>query len=481
MGTLRDQGRLYLAVVVVAGSVGVGFIVPMLDGTEQQVLISAIAAAIVGPLAWSGLRGRLDLLEPLPWALAAMGLMFVVRPVVDATSGYAFRGVLDLRPQFDTALAAGLVATVALLVGYSLPFGARAARSLPGLPASAAPGATVRFGVALLIVAAAMYAVYAVRAGTSVIDLASRGFAASQTVSTAYFYLAPTIAFPALLLLLQSTFTSRVVWPRWIIVILVLGLAALLAPASQRLWLLLLLAPFAIYPMLRAAYRPRLTLVLAAALLVIPALVAMRDLQPGQSVDASIASLGRAASDPIESYRQFAAGPDTEMFDGLALGMQEVPAHLPFQPFSSVISLIAHPIPRELWRDKPTTVDGQVDVMLFPDLESGAASVAHSVVGNFYYDTGMIGVAIGMLVVGWGLRVLYAYFRLHANNDQVRVVYASALPLVIVLFRGNLPDTFARALFTVGPLLLAYAVLRPRPRFVTTWTSQFPTPSHPST
>lgn len=467
--SIKGDGRLLAALLVAAASVGVGVIVPVLGATDRQVLIIAIAVVVVAPLARSAARGTLDVLEPLPWALVAMGLLFVVRPLADATTGYAFRGVIDLQPQFDTALTAGLVASVALIVGYSLPFGARAARRLPSLPVAADSGAIVLFGFALLILATAMYAVYAVRAGTSIFDLASSGFAASQTVSTAYFYLAPTMAFPALLLLLQSTFIGGIAWPRSIVAVFVLGLAALLAPASQRLWLLLLIAPFVVYPMLRSGYRPRLPLVLAFALLAVPALVAMRDLQPGQSIEASLASLGRAASDPVESYRQFAAGPDTEMFDGLALGMQEVPAHLAFQPFSAVTSLLAHPIPRELWRDKPTTVDGQVDVILFPDLESGAASVAHSVVGNFYYDSGLIGVALGMVAVGAGLRLLYGYYRLHAKNDQVRVVYASALPLVIVLFRGNLPDTFARALFTIGPLLLVYAASGRRELTATRW------------
>ena len=127
-------------------------------------------------------------------------------------------------------------------------------------------------------------------------------------------------------------------------------------------------------------------------------------------------------------------------------------------PLSSLTSLLFHPIPRELLPDKPSPVDGQVNTLLFPDLQPGQASVAHSVVGNFYYDSGMVGVALGMLAVGAGLRLLYAYYRAHPDNDQVRLVYASSLPLVIVLFRGNLPDTFARSLFTVVPLIIVFAV-----------------------
>jgi hypothetical protein len=109
-------------------------------------------------------------------------------------------------------------------------------------------------------------------------------------------------------------------------------------------------------------------------------------------------------------------------------------------------------------------MDGQVDLLLFPDLQPGAATVAHSVVGNFYYDSAMIGVALGMLAVGAGLRLLYAYYLADRDNDQVRVVYASTLPLVIVLFRGNLPDTLARALFTVAPLLIVFVASGVRPR-----------------
>ena len=261
-----------------------------------------------------------------------------------------------------------------------------------------------------------------------------------------------------------------------VIAMMVLGLALLLAPASQRLWLLLLMAPFVVYPMLRSGYRPRLALVAAAALIVVPAVVAMRDLQPGQGLDVWLSAMEQTASDPVETYVEFAGGPDTEMFDGLALGMQVVPAHLDFQPLTSITSLLFHPIPRELWRDKPSTVDGQVNLLLFPELQPGAATVAHSVVGNFYYDSGMVGVALGMLAIGVGMRLLYGYYLAHADNDQIRVAYASVLPLVIVLFRGNLPDTLARALFTVGPLLLVFAVtgvktrarparaaLRPRP------------------
>lgn len=453
--SIRER-RVGLAITVAAlvAAPAIGLMVSAADLTMREALLIANAVAIAVPFAWYTVRERFDIASPILWALAALALVFVVRPVVDMSSGYAFRGSYDLTPQFDLALTAGLVAITACVIGYALPFGVAWAERTPALPSRVDPAVTTIFAFVLCGGGAAAYAIYAARAGGSFLDLAGQGFIASMTVSTAYLYLAPFVAFPAMLLLLQRALEGRSVWPVPVIALLVTSFALVLAPAGQRLWLMLLVAPFLIYPVLRTGYRPGPVLVVGLAAIAVPITVSMRDLLPGQGFTYWVESIQKIVANPLNAYYQFAAGPDTEMFDGLALGMQEVPAHLPFQPFSSLTSLIFHPIPREFWAEKPTTLDGVVDVMLFTDLQSGAASVAHSVVGNFFYDSGLIGVAIGMLTVGVALRYLFAYYRANAGNDQVRLAYASSLPLVIVLFRGNLPDTLARALFTVGPLIL---------------------------
>jgi hypothetical protein len=81
-----------------------------------------------------------------------------------------------------------------------------------------------------------------------------------------------------------------------------------------------------------------------------------------------------------------------------------------------------------------------------------------------YFDLGYLGIALGMALVGVGTRALSTYFRRDRDPGFTVLLYALTLPLLLLLMRGNFPDTMSRGLFLLGPVILAGLVSRRLPR-----------------
>jgi hypothetical protein len=154
-------------------------------------------------------------------------------------------------------------------------------------------------------------------------------------------------------------------------------------------------------------------------------------------------------------------GPDAEMFDSLANELIVVPDQLPFQHLATVTDIFVRAVPRPLWPDKPLEANDAVVATLWPmHYSQSRAGPAFSLIGPFYADSGMPTVMFGMFVVGIVFAMLWRWFQRYSNVVTAQLVYSMALPFVLILMRGTIPDTLARALFFVVPLLfLSFIVL----------------------
>jgi hypothetical protein len=183
--------------------------------------------------------------------------------------------------------------------------------------------------------------------------------------------------------------------------------------------------------------------------------LALRDL--GGAETSSVADVVQASrqviDEPRKEVEKFLTGPDTEMFDSLAIATTVIPSQMAHEPGYTVKSLLLHPIPRFAYPEKPRQVDDVLNDALYPGYEQGRAGPAYSVLGGLYFDSGFIGVFVGMVIVGFALRRLWGFFLANRNALEAQLVFAAALPFTVVLCRGTFLDTASRALFVVGPLL----------------------------
>lgn len=431
---------------------------------ERAFLVALLAAVIPAPLAFRALRKRFDLFEPIVLAAIALFVMFVIRPSAHLFYGEMTYQGRSLERSFNTALLIALVGVVALYCGYFMPVARTLARQLPSLPSALRGNSAIVFAGALMVIGMLLYAVYIGQVGG--LDVARRLLSgrdpqteilASQ--ATVYFLYGQFLAIPAALLLLEAAATRRRA--------LAAGLGALVAcvsvmvvsgPRGDRMWLMLLGVSILVLQYMRKQRRPsaRTVAVIGFATFAF-GITFLADIRVSTARSASPSELfTQTARNPVRGWHDFVLGGDTEMFSIVALTAERVPSSEPHKPGITLVSLATNWIPRSLYPDKPRTADEEIFAMLLPTYFAYArAGPAPSVFGGFYYDSGLPGVVAGSILVGILLRLLYEYLIVHPTGAGSRLLYASALPLVIVLMRGNPTDTIGRMSFVVLPILVA--------------------------
>lgn len=441
-----------------AMTIGIGFGIARVEPSRSVILVALLAVVVFTPVVHRLLSAdKSGWLEPVVWVGATMGTMFVIRPAALLYYDQSFYRGFSLAHYFDEVLVLTMLGAVSLYVGYFMLRPKGVARRIPPVPDALHNGIVVALSFACILAGLAMYDIAASRSGVSIGEALSTAFSIDPRKSSAYLYMAPTMALPAALLLYRTGTLTGSRWLKttgWAIALL---FASVLAPAGNRFTTLLFIAPFFIYIMLRDQWRLRLVPAAVVLVLVLGFVVATQNFRSGeQGLSAVGSGLQMTFIHPNQAWKTLVLGPTTEMFDGLVVERQIVPDPLGFHPGSVILTTIAQPVPRLLWPKKPYATDAVVNEAAFGNLgvRQGDASVAYSPVGGFYYDSGWFGVMLGMAMLGIVLRLTWDYFQYNQLNDLVRILYSIALPLSVLLMRGNLADTLARALFFIGPLLL---------------------------
>lgn len=431
---------------------------------QRAFLLALLAALIPAPLALRALQKRFDLFEPIVLVVVALFVMFVIRPSAHLFYGEMTYQARSLERSFDTALLIALVGVFALYCGYFMPVARTLARQMPPLPSALRANSTIAFAGALIVIGMLLYGVYVSQVGG--LDVARRLLSgrdpqteilASQ--ATVYFLYGQFLAIPAALLLLEAAATRRRA--------LAAGLGALLAcalvitlsgPRGDRMWIMLLGISILVLRYLRKQRRPsaRTVAVIGFAAFAF-GVTFLADIRVPTARSGSPTELFKqTVRNPVHGWHDFVLGGDTEMFSIVALMAERVPSSEPHKPGITLVSLATNWIPRGLYPEKPRTADEEIYAMLLPTYFSYArAGPAPSVFGGFYYDSGLPGVVAGSILVGILIRLLFEYLVVHPSGAGSRLLYAAALPLVVVLMRGNPTDTIGRMSFVVLPILVA--------------------------
>ena len=425
-------------------------------------MIVALAVLIPAPVLVRGLTRRFDVFEPINLFVLGMFTLFVLRPVFELlhNSHYAFGGNYSDIAGFDGALTVALLGTAGLYAGYAIDVGRRVGARIPAVPTSWAPTTVAVMAYGLVFTGAGLYGIYAAQTGQGVGEALAffKGREADARVlgySSAYLYFGPYLLIPAASLLLLCWQRDR--RARWMASSILMTLLALVitVPRGDRTWLLCLLLPLVAAPYLSSGRRPRLLAVALLIAVVIPALNVLLDTRYVSNRGNVSAAIRQAFTQPGDSLTYFMLNPNTSMFTVVALTYEVVPADLPHQPGRVITATLAATVPGKLWPSKPLQGDEVVYRHLFPrQAQLTRAGNTGGMLGGFYYDSGLIGVAVYSLLVGLAARALWEWWRIRGvYAPGARIVFAAALPLCIVLQRGSISDTLARSSFLVVPIL----------------------------
>lgn len=425
----------------------------------QPCLVAAIAAVLAAPIVGRIARRDLDPFDPAVWFAAVWALQFVLRPISMLVTGdETLRGRYDVSDGVTPALLLGLVGAIAFQIAYAI-----ARRRAATVPASAGPRRD-QHGIT-----PPHFLIVAFTCGLALLGmvlLAGSSAVSASTSSGAYVYLLPLTATPAILMLLLRYRAGSRVSLYGALLLLAISIVFSLA-YGQRAFVLLPVTAAAIFWYLGRGRRPAWrNIVLAIVALGLPLFTVLEIAREQETVN-PIAVLSSPELRPGPAVGRFVAGDTTSMFLALALQMRTHGTTWDFHPGLEAATIFTRPIPSALWPNKPLSSSEELYATYFPEHYSiNKAGTLFTLVSEFYYDSGVIGVALGMLIVGYVYGLMWRRVRRSAHDPWVWALFAPAFLLSTIAFRGDLSLTFGLSIYVVGPLVAANFMTRlaPAPR-----------------
>jgi hypothetical protein len=436
----------------------------------DALLLGSLAGVLFGPVAARALRGRFDILEPLPLFAAFYGLLFVARPLA-MIAGDAFLfdlggPPLDSRPGFSLMLSAALVGAMGFQLGYLSGLGERIAARFDVRSVSWSTQRSLALASALAAVGLTLFAVFIVQTGgIETVQRLLRGADPANKeelfrTSTAYLYRGTFLLVPAMLIFVAAGMRER----RAPLLLVGGALLAIVvvraAPTGGRLVVLSALASLATLFYLVRRKRPRALVVAGLALVLVLGVTLFRE---ARSPDVTLAEAAATTfTAPGVVGQRLLLGADTSMAPALAAALRHIEIRRGHEWGAATFGdLFLRPVPRLLWKGKPRPPSEEIAAELWGrQAVIDGVNPAFSVLLPFYLDAGLAGAFIGMLGLGIIACLLWAGLNRAQGNPAVTVTYAAALPVLVLGMRDGLTDTLSRAAFLVLPLLLVPLVSR---------------------
>ncbi len=152
------------------------------------------------------------------------------------------------------------------------------------------------------------------------------------------------------------------------------------------------------------------------------------------------------------AWERFYTAEDAQMLDGFVMIQDVYPSLLDFRYGMEHLEILARPIPRVLWPDKP--VGGYVNKLGLYNVEKyGTLGFSPTLFGSFYAEGGAIAIILFSLLYGAILAALMRYSnRLSYQGILIRaVIISSMIPL---LRGGDLPGIYAWIGMAFWPVFL---------------------------
>jgi hypothetical protein len=135
----------------------------------------------------------------------------------------------------------------------------------------------------------------------------------------------------------------------------------------------------------------------------------------------------------------------------LATALLIIPEDVPHTRGGALFGdLLIRPVPRQLWAGKPVEPRRRIIQTLWPG--QFHLRPEFSVLLYPYLDFGLMGVAIALAAFGVAVRTLYQYYLRYSQVFGAQLLFAVALPFIVIAARDSPVDTLARAAFVILPL-----------------------------
>ncbi len=396
-----------------------------------------IAVVILGVATLSlGLTIRastIDLLSPSVIFSLVLAIIFGIRPLLMAASGdTSLRGIYNFPAQLVDVELLALMGQLSFLGGVLL------ARDRTVPPTEVRTVCRpLRVGqVAFLFVGGA----------GSVL-----GFQASLGGTSAYVYYLPLVLVPVANISLLSWLRSKNAADMALCLVASAIFAMRFGLTGQRAFVLYLLLSLAAIVLLEKKRSPRLgSAAVAGAVLLVGVFYTLEiqrsELRGGAKLEVELSAQAILGT--------LFEGGTTEMAPSMS-ALLATEGYLWQQRHGETIyTVLVHWVPSALWEGKPKTYDEDLYSRMFPEHYAvDKANTQFSVLGDFYSDSGWLGVGIGLGLMGYSLQGFYLVAR-SRRSDLVMLSYAVTPALLLTTFRGNLALNFGIALFLVLPLFV---------------------------
>lgn len=430
----------------------------------------AVAVLVVAayPLVARTREGRFDLLEPIVGGMLALGVIFGIRPLAMLIVGdVSYRGT-DTSPEFQFVIGLGLIGTVAFVASYEW------VRRRQGSPASteSAPAIDRRvaygYVIALVVLSVALFVLHLSRLGADVIDgfrLMTGGvspeLAGRWTETTEYLSASPILA--------ACAATLIGVFLRWrltrlqliLVVVLIAYPSIVFYLSGDRRYVLPSVGIPIIAWMLMTKIRPgrRLLLIVGPiAFLVLATIPFIRWAEARNESGGVAAAFTEGLGNPVKAVDRFVLGPDTGMFSALAL---EVRALRTPQDFfygrATVGDVLLAPIPHIVFPGKPQTARNEMLIKTYGapcGTSVNGICDDFSIIGTFYQDFWLPGVALLMALVGAASAAIWGAWQQSPLDARRVVVVASWVVFVPIIVRAGFMPAFQWCLYFLVPCLV---------------------------
>jgi len=147
---------------------------------------------------------------------------------------------------------------------------------------------------------------------------------------------------------------------------------------------------------------------------------------------------------------------DTMTFGAMSLCIEAVPERFNYHGLESVWLTITMPIPRKIWKGKPTSSYlTDIQRILGEGEEYDTVGQAIPNIGEYYMATGWVGIFGGMFIFGLVCRKFWRWYVYNRNDVLATVAYCTFFAWIFTfIHRGYLPYTITIFCFNVGSILL---------------------------